>query len=63
MDEIRKIPPVTRYILGGVAGVTFPVLLQLVSIYPMVFVPQLITKKFELWRLVSCVSYRASGEG
>ena len=36
MDEIRKIPPVTRYLVGGTLAITLPILLQLVTIYPIV---------------------------
>jgi hypothetical protein len=36
MDEIRKIPPVTRYLVGGTLAITLPILLQLVAIYPIV---------------------------
>ena len=41
MDEIRKIPPVTRYMVGGTLAITIPILLQLVSIYPIVSSRQL----------------------
>jgi len=36
MDEIRKIPPVTRYMVGATLAITLPILLELVSIYPIV---------------------------
>ncbi len=39
MDEIRKIPPVTRYLVGGTLAITLPILLKLVSIYPIVRQP------------------------
>lgn len=61
MDELRKLPVVTRSILAGVTIVTLPVLLQLVSIYPVVFVPQRITAKFELWRLVTPFLFGGKG--
>lgn len=61
MDELKKLPPVTRTVLAAVFAVTLPVLLQLVSIYPVVFVPQRITTKLELWRLVTPFLYGGKG--
>lgn len=63
MDEIRKIPPVTRSIIGGVLLVTIPILLHLVSAYPIVFVPRRITRNFELWRIVTPFLYGGGGIG
>lgn len=53
MDEIRKIPPVTRFLCGSSLGITLPVILQVVAPYKFVFVRQLVTQKWE----VSIVSY------
>lgn len=61
MDEIRKIPPVTRSIIGGVLLVTIPILLHLTSAYPIVFVPRRITTNFELWRIVTPFLYGGGG--
>lgn len=61
MDEIRKVPPVTRAVVGGVGLVTLPVLLHLVSLYPFVFLPQRVTRSFELWRLAT--SFLFGGKG
>ena len=38
MDEIRKIPPVTRTLVGATLGITLPVMLELMSAYPILFV-------------------------
>lgn len=58
MDEIRKIPPVTRTMVLSTLGLTVPVLLQILSPYYIVFVSRLIfSKKFEFWRLFTCVYY------
>ncbi|KAK4048283.1 hypothetical protein OIO90_005902 [Microbotryomycetes sp. JL221] len=63
MDEIRKVPPVTRTIIGGVLSVTLPVLLHLVSLYPFIFVPHLVTRKFQLWRLATGFLFGGKGIG
>ncbi|SGY21890.1 BQ5605_C016g08289 [Microbotryum silenes-dioicae] len=61
MDEIRKIPPVTRTLVGGVLAVTLPCLLQLLSPYKVIYVQALVFQKFELWRLVTSFLYGGSG--
>lgn len=55
MDEIRKIPPVTRFLCGSSLGITLPVILQVVAPYKFVFVRQLVTQKWEV-SIVSFVS-------
>ncbi|BGO91892.1 hypothetical protein NBRC10512_007683 [Rhodotorula toruloides] len=52
MDELRKIPPFTRYTIFGVLGATLPTLLHLVSPYHLAFVPHRIAQNWELQRLV-----------
>jgi Derlin-2/3 len=49
--EIDKIPPVTRSLVGSSLAVTLPTLLQVVSPYKLVFIRELVTKRWELWRL------------
>ncbi|KAK4047239.1 hypothetical protein OIV83_005543 [Microbotryomycetes sp. JL201] len=61
MDELRKVPPVTRAVIGSVLGVTLPVLLHLVSLYPFIFVPHLVTRNFHLWRLVTGFLFGGKG--
>lgn len=51
MDEIRKIPPVTRTLVGATLGITLPVLLQLVAPYKILFVRQYVVERFEVSRL------------
>ncbi|KAF5351137.1 hypothetical protein D9756_008248 [Leucocoprinus leucothites] len=51
LAEIRKIPPITRFLAGSSLAVTIPVLMNLVSGYGIVFVPELVFRKLELWRL------------
>lgn len=53
MDEIRKIPPVTRFLCASSLAVTLPVLLQILPIYKVVFVKEFVTQKFEVSFYVS----------
>lgn len=48
-DEIRKIPPVTRFLCGSSLAVSVPVMLQLLSPYKVVFVRELVIQRFEVW--------------
>ncbi|TKA58122.1 hypothetical protein B0A53_00524 [Rhodotorula sp. CCFEE 5036] len=61
MDELAKIPPFTRSVVGGILAVTLPVLLQLVSPYRIAFLPDRIANHFELWRLVTPFLYGGGG--
>ncbi|KIL57692.1 hypothetical protein M378DRAFT_87507 [Amanita muscaria Koide BX008] len=45
--EIRKIPPVTRFLCFSSLGVTIPVLMKLVHPYKIIFIHQLVTKRME----------------
>ncbi len=47
-NEIRKIPPVTRFLCGSSLAVSLPVMLQLLSPYKVVFVRSLVTQNFEV---------------
>jgi Derlin-2/3 len=47
-DEIRKIPPVTRFLCGSSLAVTLSVMLQLLSAYKVVFVRELVMQRFEV---------------
>ncbi|KIJ63108.1 hypothetical protein HYDPIDRAFT_92907 [Hydnomerulius pinastri MD-312] len=49
--ELKKIPPVTRFLVASSLGITIPAILQLVSPYKLLFVTPLIVKQWELWRL------------
>ncbi|KAH7882330.1 Der1-like family-domain-containing protein [Phlebopus sp. FC_14] len=48
--ELRKIPPVTRLLVGSSLGVTLPTHLRLVSVYKVLFITELITQNWEIWR-------------
>ncbi len=47
-DEIRKIPPVTRFLCGSSLAVSIPVMMRIVGPYKLIFVPALVTQKFEV---------------
>lgn len=47
-DELRKIPPVTRFLCGSSLAVSIPVMLQLLSPYKVIFVKELVTQRFEV---------------
>ncbi|KAF9486193.1 DER1-domain-containing protein [Pholiota conissans] len=59
--EIKKIPPVTRFLVASSLGVTVPVLMKLVSPYSIVFFRPLVTKKLQIWRLYT--SFFLGGDG
>ncbi|RDB14656.1 Derlin-2 [Hypsizygus marmoreus] len=49
--ELRKIPPVTRFLCASSLGITIPVLMNMVSPYKTLYVRDLVFKKLEIWRL------------
>ncbi|KAI0316075.1 DER1-domain-containing protein [Amylostereum chailletii] len=51
--EIRKIPPVTRFLCVSSVAVSVPVMLQLVRPMSVVFVRQLVTQRLQIWRIWS----------
>lgn len=61
MDEIRKIPPVTRFLCGSSLAVSVPVMLQLVSPYKVIFVKELVTQRLEVWRVFTSFFLGGSG--
>ncbi|TBU45129.1 DER1-domain-containing protein [Dichomitus squalens] len=50
VEELRKIPPVTRFLCGSLISVTVPMILQVVSPYKLLFVREYVTKRYEIWR-------------
>lgn len=48
LTEIRKIPPVTRFLVASSLGITLPAILHLVSPWRLVFVSQAVIKDFEV---------------
>ncbi|EJD05508.1 DER1-domain-containing protein [Fomitiporia mediterranea MF3/22] len=61
MDEIRKIPPVTRFLCAATLGITIPVNLQLLSPYSIIFIKQLVTQRLEVWRPFTSMFFGGSG--
>ena len=60
MDELRKLPPVTRSALVGITLITGSALLQLLPLYPVVFLPSKVVRG-ELWRLVTPFLFAGTG--
>lgn len=48
VEELRKIPPVTRFLCGSLLSVTLPMILQVVSPYKLLFVREYVTKRYEV---------------
>ena len=48
VEELRKIPPVTRFLCGSLLSVSLPMMLQLVSPYKLLFVRESVTQRFEV---------------
>ncbi|KII91311.1 hypothetical protein PLICRDRAFT_38050 [Plicaturopsis crispa FD-325 SS-3] len=59
--ELMKIPPVTRFLCASSLAVTLPVMLQLLSPYKVVFIRQLVTRRWEVWRLFTSFFLGSSG--
>ena len=59
MDDVRKIPPVTRFLCGALVTITLSVKLDAVSFYSVAFIRKLVTNEGQvsLLDLVSVVSF------
>ncbi|TRM62355.1 Der1-like family-domain-containing protein [Schizophyllum amplum] len=51
MRELRKIPPVTRFLCFSSLAVTGTTLMNIVSSYKALYVRDLVLRRFEVWRL------------
>jgi len=51
LTEIRKIPPVTRFLVGSSLGITIPAITKLVSPYHLIFLSGRVVDNWEFWRL------------
>ncbi|KAG8970247.1 hypothetical protein FRC03_010437 [Tulasnella sp. 419] len=60
MDEIRKIPPVTRFIVGSTLAVTLPLMLQVLPGDLIIFDLSKL-KQLQVWRLITCFFYGGNG--
>ncbi|KAI6007870.1 Der1-like family-domain-containing protein [Pisolithus marmoratus] len=54
---IRRIPPVTRFMLGSCLGITLAARLKLVSPYYLVFLGEHVIQQLELWRLYTSMFF------
>ncbi|KAJ7434427.1 hypothetical protein B0H11DRAFT_733754 [Mycena galericulata] len=50
-EEIRKIPPVTRFLLISLLGVSLPVFMNVVPAYKVIYHYELVFKQLQIWRL------------
>jgi len=60
MNEIRKIPPVTRSLVGATLAISGPVMLELVSPYKFLFVWNYV-KQGQVWRIPTSFFLGGSG--
>jgi len=51
--ELRKIPPITRFLCASSLAVTIPVLMNIIPPYKILFHKDLVLKRLEIWRLWS----------
>jgi hypothetical protein len=54
LAEIRKIPPVTRFVCASIIAVTLPVMAKTISPYTMIFVKEFVIKKREVRPSTRC---------
>ncbi|KZP28358.1 DER1-domain-containing protein [Athelia psychrophila] len=59
--ELLKIPPVTRFLCASSLAVSVPVNLGVVSAYKVVIIWELVTKKWEIWRVFTSFFLGGSG--
>lgn len=48
LAEIRKIPAVTRFLVGSSVGVTLSAALNIVSPYTLIYINELVTKRWQV---------------
>lgn len=61
MDEIRKIPPVTRTILLTTIGLTVPMLLGLLSPHRFVLIWPAVLRRWQVWRPITAFFFGGQG--
>ncbi|GAC98864.1 hypothetical protein PHSY_006459 [Pseudozyma hubeiensis SY62] len=61
IDEIRKIPPVTRYMLAATGAITLPCILQITSAYRFVLFWPLVIRKFHVHRIFTSFFFGGGG--
>ena len=55
LAEIRKIPPVTRFVCASTIAVTLPVITKTISPYTMIFVKEYVTEGWEVCLSAYCL--------
>jgi Derlin-2/3 len=58
LTEVRKIPPVTRFLVASSLGITVPAIMNLVSPWSLIFVSDAVIKNFQV-RLMLMLIYEA----
>ncbi|KIY69910.1 DER1-domain-containing protein [Cylindrobasidium torrendii FP15055 ss-10] len=61
LTELKKIPSVTRFLTLSLVGVTLPSSLGLVSPYVLLYTPDYVFNKLQLWRLYTSFFLGSSG--
>ncbi|KAF9226274.1 DER1-domain-containing protein [Gyrodon lividus] len=59
--EIKKIPPVTRFLVISSLGITLPAILRLVPFNTLLFISSFITTRWELWRVYTSMFFGSTG--
>lgn len=59
--EIKKIPPVTRFLCGGSLALTLPVMLKVLNSSKIIFWWPYITNGFEIWRIPTSFLFGSTG--
>ncbi|KAF9042020.1 DER1-domain-containing protein [Hymenopellis radicata] len=59
--ELRKIPPVTRFLTLSLVGTTVPYLLNLISPYTLLYHPSAVFGKLQIWRLCTSFFFGSAG--
>ena len=52
--EIKKIPPVTRFLVLSSLGITVPTMIGFVPMHKLVFITPLIVKRWEVGSIIFC---------
>jgi len=61
LAEVRKIPPVTRFLCGSTLAVTVPLLMKIANGYKLIYTYDLVFRKMQLWRLYTSFFMGSSG--
>jgi len=63
MDELKKIPPVTRFLCGVTLVETGTTMLEIVSVYRVLYAKELVFGHQEYWRIFTSFFYGGKGFG